>query len=93
MDFKNTPVIITGGGSGLGAATARRLAHLGAKISLLDLKLDMAQAIADDIDGLAIQCDVTNENSVKEALASAANAYGGHVLSSIVRAYWEQAVF
>ncbi len=76
MELKNTPVIITGGGSGLGAATARLLAQGGAKVALLDRNLAGADAVAKEIKGIAIECDVTSEDSVKSALAAAAKAHG-----------------
>jgi NAD(P)-dependent dehydrogenase (short-subunit alcohol dehydrogenase family) len=76
MELRNTPVVITGGGSGLGAATARELAQNGAKVALFDRNLAGAEAIAKEIKGIAIECDVTNEDSVKSALATAAKAHG-----------------
>ena len=51
--------IITGGGSGLGAATALRLSEAGAKVAVLDLNLKGAEEIAAKCHGIAIQCDVT----------------------------------
>lgn len=76
MDIKNIPVVITGGASGMGAATARLLAQNGAKVSLLDMNLTGAQAIAEEINGLAIACNVTDEQSVEDALQLAANKHG-----------------
>jgi NAD(P)-dependent dehydrogenase (short-subunit alcohol dehydrogenase family) len=77
MELKNTPVVITGGGSGLGAATARVLAAGGAKVALLDRNLDAAEKVAKDIGGAAFECDVTSEENVKTVLAAAAKAHGG----------------
>jgi len=76
MDIKNTPTIITGGGSGLGAATAKVLAAAGAKVAIFDRNLDAAKKIAAEIKGVAVECDVTSEASVQAALAEAAKAHG-----------------
>lgn len=69
MDIKNKTILITGAASGLGAATARELAHRGAKIVLLDRNINAAQKIAHEISGVAFECDVTSEDSVKKVLA------------------------
>ena len=76
MDLKNCTAIITGGASGMGAATARLLASQGAKIALLDLNQEAATIIAKEIHGQAIYCDVTQEDSVKTALKEAASHHG-----------------
>lgn len=69
MNITGLSAIITGGGSGMGAATAKMLAAAGAEVVLWDMNLEAAQKIADEIGGKAIQCDVVNEDSVKAALA------------------------
>lgn len=71
MQIKNNLAIITGGGSGLGAATATLLAGQGAKVALLDRNLAAAESVAKKIGGIAIECDVTSETSVKAALTKA----------------------
>jgi len=76
MQLKNTAAIVTGGGSGLGAATARMLAKHGAKVALFDRNFAAAQKVAGDIGGVACECDVADEASVKAALAKAASAHG-----------------
>lgn len=68
MDIQNQTVIITGGGSGMGAETARYFARAGAKVVLWDMNLLAAESVAKDIGGVAVQCDVTNEDSVKAAI-------------------------
>jgi len=68
MQIQNTPVLVTGGASGLGAATARRLARNGAKVAVLDFNGDAAQTIAQEIGGIAVQVDVTDEAAVDAAL-------------------------
>ncbi|AUN32148.1 3-hydroxy-2-methylbutyryl-CoA dehydrogenase [alpha proteobacterium AAP38] len=76
MDIKGVSAIISGGGSGLGAATARALAAGGAKVALLDVNLDAANAVAAEIGGIAVKCDVTSGDSAQAAIAAAAAAHG-----------------
>jgi NAD(P)-dependent dehydrogenase (short-subunit alcohol dehydrogenase family) len=76
MEIKHSAAIITGAASGMGAATASLLSSLGAKVSLLDLNIDAAKRIATEIKGLAIQCDVTNPESVAAAIAIAEKQHG-----------------
>ncbi len=76
MDIKGVSAIISGGGSGLGAATARALAAGGAKVALLDVNLDAANAVAAEIGGIAVKCDVTSAESAQAAIATAAAAHG-----------------
>ncbi len=73
---KGISAIVTGGGSGMGAATARALAAAGVKVALLDVKEEAAAAVAKEIGGLAITCDVTSGESVAAALAKASAAHG-----------------
>lgn len=65
MDFSQQSIVISGGGSGLGEATARRLAEQGASITVLDINLDQAIRVAEDIGGQSMQCDVSAEKSVE----------------------------
>lgn len=74
MKIKDVSVIITGGGSGMGAETARAFAQAGAKVILWDMNLAAAEAVAKEIGGIAIQCDVTAEESVKAAIAKSSGA-------------------
>lgn len=67
MDIKQVSVIVTGGASGLGAATGRALAAAGAKVALLDMNFSLAQKVADEIGGFAIECNVTDEVSAIKA--------------------------
>ena len=76
MNIQGQAAIVTGGGSGLGEATARELARLGAKVAVLDVNLANAQKVAADIGGLAFQCDITNTDSLQAALEQAAAAHG-----------------
>jgi NAD(P)-dependent dehydrogenase (short-subunit alcohol dehydrogenase family) len=76
MDPRNLSVIITGGGSGMGAETARHLAKAGAKVALLDVNKAGAEEVAKETGGTAIECDVTSEQSAVDALAAAKKAHG-----------------
>ena len=61
--------LVTGGGSGLGAATARALSRAGARIGVLDRNRAAAQAIADEIGGIGIAADVSSVDDVQAAFA------------------------
>lgn len=76
MDINGLAAIVTGGGSGLGAETARQLAAKGAKVALFDVNIDGAKAVAEEIGGLAIECDVTSDEGVASAIAEAQAANG-----------------
>ena len=76
MQINGQAALVTGGGSGLGEATARELARSGAKVAVLDLNLDNAKKVAADINGLAIQCDVSSGDSMQSAIEQASAAHG-----------------
>jgi len=76
MNIQGQAALVTGGGSGLGEATARELARLGAKVAVLDVNLDNAQRVARDIGGLPCACDITSTESLQAALAQASQAHG-----------------
>jgi NAD(P)-dependent dehydrogenase (short-subunit alcohol dehydrogenase family) len=76
MDIRGHSALVTGGGSGLGAATARLLAEAGAKVAVLDVNDKAAAEVAIDIDGIAIHCDVTDDAATEKALAQAAADHG-----------------
>ena len=76
MSIQGQAALVTGGGSGLGEATARELARLGAKVAVLDVNLDNARRVAADIGGIALLCDVTSPESVQAAIETAAAAHG-----------------
>jgi NAD(P)-dependent dehydrogenase (short-subunit alcohol dehydrogenase family) len=71
MDIKGHAAIVTGGGSGLGAATAKMLADAGAKVALLDVNMDAANAHAKAIGGIAVKCDVSDSGSAEAAVKEA----------------------
>ncbi len=76
MDITGHAAVVTGGASGLGAATANELARAGAQVACLDINLDGARAVAEKIGGCAVQCDVTNAAQAATALAQARNRHG-----------------
>lgn len=76
MDLKGIAAIVTGGASGLGEATARGLAAGGAKVAIFDMNMGKADAVAAEIGGIAVKCDVSSEESAKGALAAANKAHG-----------------
>lgn len=68
--------IVTGGASGLGAATARRLAAQGVKVALFDLNAEQGEALAKELGGIFCQVDVTSEEQVDAAFAKVRAAHG-----------------
>jgi NAD(P)-dependent dehydrogenase (short-subunit alcohol dehydrogenase family) len=80
MQIKNTIFLITGGASGLGAATAQMAAANGAKVVIADLQQDAGEKLAKEIGGKYCKCDVTSEADGKAAVAAALGLGGLHVL-------------
>jgi NAD(P)-dependent dehydrogenase (short-subunit alcohol dehydrogenase family) len=76
MNIQGQAALVTGGASGLGEATARELARLGAKVAVLDVNMQLAEKVAGEIGGVACQCDITNADSVIAAVAKAAEKNG-----------------
>src|SRR5204862_63330 len=76
MQLKDVAVLITGGGSGLGAATARAMAAKGARIGVLDQNKENAEKVAAEVRGVALHADVTEEEGMKAAIAKAEAAHG-----------------
>jgi NAD(P)-dependent dehydrogenase (short-subunit alcohol dehydrogenase family) len=76
MKIQGQAALVTGGASGLGEATARELARLGAKVAVLDVNLAQAEQVAKEIGGVACQCDITNTESLQAAIAKAADQHG-----------------
>jgi NAD(P)-dependent dehydrogenase (short-subunit alcohol dehydrogenase family) len=76
MNIQGQAALVTGGGSGLGEATARELARLGAKVAVLDVNLANAERVAAEIQGVACACDITDGASLQAAIEQAAAAHG-----------------
>jgi NAD(P)-dependent dehydrogenase (short-subunit alcohol dehydrogenase family) len=68
--------LVTGGGSGLGRATAAKLAALGAKVAILDINIEAAAEVAAKIGGIAIACDVVDAGQTAAAIAAARDKFG-----------------
>lgn len=77
MRMEGKGLVVTGGGSGIGAAIARRAASEGARVAIVDLAGDRAREVAAELGGaIAIECDITDEASVEAAVAQAAAGLG-----------------
>ncbi len=71
MDIKGKVFIVTGGASGLGEGTARKLAAHGAIVVVADMQVDKGEAVAKEIGGAFVKCDVTQEADGQAAVAKA----------------------
>ena len=69
--------VVTGGASGIGLASVRRLAAEGAHVVVADVDPDTGKAAADEVDGLFVKADVTSEDDVKALFQAAVDTYGG----------------
>ncbi|MDO5620334.1 MAG: SDR family NAD(P)-dependent oxidoreductase [Paracoccus sp. (in: a-proteobacteria)] len=76
MNINETIALVTGAGSGLGEATARRLARAGARVAALDRSEDAARAVADSIGGLALAADVADAAQVQAAFDRVSAEWG-----------------
>jgi NAD(P)-dependent dehydrogenase (short-subunit alcohol dehydrogenase family) len=76
MQIANAATIVTGGASGLGAATARLLAEQGARVAIFDSNEEAGRRLATQIGGTMHKVNVTQEDSVSEALSAAEAAHG-----------------
>ncbi len=76
MDVKDQSALVTGGASGLGAATARALTAAGARVAILDRNEELANKTAADMGACAAPCDVTDTGSIEAAIAKARDANG-----------------
>jgi 2-hydroxycyclohexanecarboxyl-CoA dehydrogenase len=76
MRLEGRTALVTGGASGIGAATARRLAAEGARVAIGDVQFDQARELASELDGLAVELDVTEVTSVGEAVTAIASKLG-----------------
>src|SRR4051812_40899855 len=71
MEFNGTSAIVTGGASGLGAATARLLTENGARVVIADLQADKGEVLAKELDGSFVATDVANVEQVTEGVETA----------------------
>ncbi|HEX6721987.1 MAG TPA: SDR family oxidoreductase [Burkholderiaceae bacterium] len=77
MEMKGKIIVVTGGASGIGAALVRRFAQEGAAgLVVADMNHDAAQAVADEVGGLAVRTDVSNEADVQALVAHATQRFG-----------------
>jgi NAD(P)-dependent dehydrogenase (short-subunit alcohol dehydrogenase family) len=76
MNIRDQTAIVTGGASGLGAATAKALAVAGAKVIILDNNIERSEKTAQEVNAFAIKCDVSNETSVEQALSILKQRFG-----------------
>jgi NAD(P)-dependent dehydrogenase (short-subunit alcohol dehydrogenase family) len=76
MKLQGQAALVTGGASGLGAATAEALAGTGVKVTILDRNETQARALAERIGALAVGCDVADAASAESAVAQARAAHG-----------------
>lgn len=76
MKIEGQSALVTGGASGLGEATARELARLGARVAVLDRNAELAEKVAREIGGIACACDITDTDSVQAAIERAQAVHG-----------------
>ncbi|MFI0412052.1 SDR family oxidoreductase [Actinomadura sp. 3N508] len=77
FDASGKVVLITGGANGIGAAVARRLARGGARVVLADVDAAAGAALAEELDGVFVRCDVREPGDSEAAVAAAVDRFGG----------------
>ena len=90
MDINGASAIVTGGASGIGAASARQLAAKGARVVVADLQADRGAQLADDIGGAFVGVDVTNTEQIEAAVNTAAELGPLRVLVNSAGIGWAQ---
>ena len=86
MEIRDNVFLITGGASGLGAATARLFAEHGGKVVLADMNEDAGEALAKELGGVFVKCDVSREDDGQQAVEAATQARHACAGSSTARA-------
>lgn len=76
MNIDNKIAVVTGGAGGIGAALCRALAEKGAKVVVSDVNIDAAQAVAMDIGGIAVACDVSRESDIQHLIRETESQLG-----------------
>src|SRR5687767_1244815 len=76
MELAGKVALVTGGGRGIGAAVARRLARSGLRVAVLGRTLEPLEAVAREVDGLAVPADVTDRAALLAALGEVERAMG-----------------
>ena len=76
MQIDGSSAVITGGSSGLGAATSRELAQAGARVAIFDLNKDEGKRLASQLNGVFVHCDVADESSATRAFLTAEKQHG-----------------
>ena len=77
MQIRNSVFLVTGGASGLGAASARMAAENGAKVVIADLQAEAGEKLARELGGRFVKTDVSAEADAKAAVATAVKEFGG----------------
>ena len=86
MNIEGAGAVVSGGASGLGAATVRRLHEAGAKVVIADVNPERGEPLAEELGVPFVQCDVREEDQVQAAVDKAAEAEGGLRIASRARA-------
>ena len=76
MEISKNTFLVSGGASGLGGATSTLLAKCGANVVIADINKEKGESLANDIGARFVECNVTDEESVKNAIAAAISAFG-----------------
>ena len=77
MKFQGKTAVVTGGGTGIGAAVARRIASEGGRVALIGRRREPLQAVADEIGATVVQADAADTPSMKAAVAMIVETFGG----------------
>jgi NAD(P)-dependent dehydrogenase (short-subunit alcohol dehydrogenase family) len=92
MRIEGTNALVVGGASGLGAATARRLAAAGATVTVADVQADKGRQVAEEIGGRFAECDVTREEQVQAAVDAAAEGGALRISVTCAGVGWAQRI-